>query len=516
MIRFIFWCLVCFLLLFYFTTNKAYAENPQIIANHGRLPDGLEDATIIEIQNAMSNGILTSEELVKFYVNRIQNYDNQGPKINSFITLNEQAIETAKKLDQERLNGNFRGPLHGIPLILKDNYDTYDMPTSAGVLALKNSVPPDDGFLVKQLRNAGAIIIGKANLAEFAYGYHSKSTVGGVTVNPYNLAYNPGGSSGGTAAAIAANFSVAGLGTDTAGSIRIPASFNNIVGLRPTTGLLSRDGIIPLALTQDTGGPMARTVEDLAILLDILAGYDPADSVTSKSKGNIPISYTNFLDVDGLKGARIGVVRELFGVDPHVISAMEKAIKDMEKLGAKVVDVSIPNLNKILSYPSLSYYEFKFQFNDYLKSLGGAAPYQSLSEVIESGKYNKKLESGLILRNNRLTLSSKSYNRITFNRPKLARDSLMEVFNQEKVIALLYPTSPYLPRLNGKAQAVGRNIRLSPYAGYPAISVPAGFSPNGLPIGLELLGPEFSEPILIKLAYAYQEGTHHRKEPNLN
>lgn len=475
----------------------------------------IKEATIFEMTSAMEEGKLTSEELVRFYLDRIETFDQQGPMINSMISLNENAIETAKQLDKERAEGKIRGALHGIPIVLKDNYDTVDMPTTAGSLSLEGSMAPDDAFQTAKLREEGAVIIGKANLHEFAFGFNTYSSLGGQTLNPYDLTRYPGGSSGGTGAAVASNFAAAGLGTDTGGSIRIPASFNNLVGIRPTMGLSSRDGIIPLALTQDVGGPIARTVEDAAVVLDAIAGYDEADPVTGKSNGKIPESYTDYLDEEGLKGARIGVVRALFGEDPQIIMATEQAIDDMEELGAEVIDVTIPNLDAIAAYPSLSAFEFKFQLNDYLASLGENAPVKTLSDVIASGKYHPVIEEAMKAREAKISLENDpEYLEIVTNRPKITTENLMEVYNNQDVDALVYPTSAFLPQKIGEAQNGGSNTKLSPFSGYPAMSIPIGFSDEGLPIGLELLGTAFSEPTLIKLAYSYQEGTTHRQAPD--
>ncbi|WP_404332018.1 amidase family protein [Mesobacillus maritimus] len=473
----------------------------------------IEEATIFELQHELQRGSLTSEELVQFYLDRMEEYDDT---INSIITVDDDVLEEARQLDQERKDGKVRGALHGIPVILKDNYDTYDMPTTAGSLSLEDSIPLDDAYQTERLREEGAIILGKANLHEFAFGFQTISSLGGQTYNPYDVTRYPGGSSGGTAAAVAANFVTVGLGTDTGGSIRIPSSFNNLVGIRPTIGLASRDGIIPLALTQDVGGPIARTVEDAAVVLDAIAGYDPADPSTENSIGKVPKTYTHYLKKNGLKKARIGVVRDLFGNDPQINATMDQAIADMESLGAEVFEVNIANLNQILSYPSLSGYEFKFQLNDYLASLGPDAPVRTLTDIIESGKFHPSLESGLKSRNERESLEEdERYQDIITNRPKLAKESLMSTFNEHNLDAILYPTSNALPAKVGGGQGAGSANRLSPYSGFPAVSVPAGFSEEGLPIGMELLGKEFDEPTLIKLAYAYQEGTKHRKAPEL-
>ncbi|AZU61947.1 amidase family protein [Neobacillus mesonae] len=473
----------------------------------------IEESTIFELQHAMQRGGLTSEELVQFYLDRIEEYDD---RLNSIITVNENALEEARQLDKERKAGNVRSSLHGIPIILKDNYDTYDMPTTAGSLSLEGSIPLKDAYQTKRLREEGAIILGKANLHEFAFGFQTISSLGGQTYNPYDVTKYPGGSSGGTAAAVASNFATIGLGTDTGGSIRIPSSFNSLVGLRPTMGLASRAGIIPLALSQDVGGPMGRTVEDVAVVLDAIAGNDSEDPATEASIGNVPKTYTHYLKKNGLKNARIGVIRALFGNDPQVNNVMDRAIADMKALGAEVFEVTVPNLNQILSYPSLSGYEFKFQLNEYLTRLGPDAPVRTLTDIIESGKFHPSLESGLKSRNEIESLeNNEPYQEIITNRPKLTKESLMAVFNEQDLDALHYPTSSALPALVGKSQGAGNANRLSPYSGFPSMSVPAGFSDDGLPVGLELLGKEFDEPTLIKLAYAYQEGTKHRKAPEL-
>lgn len=496
-----------------YSTSAAAAPKAANPVEKGRFTEQIEEASIFDLQHAMQKGDLTSEELVTFYLDRIEQYDDS---INSIITIDEDAIAEAKQLDKERKAGKMRGKLHGIPVILKDNYDTYDMPTTAGSLSLEGSVPPDDAYQTKKFREEGAIILGKANLHEFAFGYLTISSLGGQTYNPYDLTRYPGGSSGGTAAAVASNFAAVGLGTDTGGSIRVPASFNNLVGIRPTMGLASRDGIIPLALTQDVGGPIARNVEDAAIVLDAIAGYDPADPVTAASNGYIPKTYTHYLKKNGLKNARIGVVRALFGNDPQINKGMDQAIEDMEELGADVVEVTVPNLDKIISYPSLSNFEFKFDLNNYLASLGSNAPVKSLAEIIDSGKYDPSIKNSLIARNNKESLENDPvYQDIITNRSKLAKESLNSVLNENELDALVYPTLSSLPAVIGTNQGSGSAPMLSPFSGFPALSVPAGFSDSGLPIGMEMLGREFAEPTLIKLAYSYQEGTEHRKAPVL-
>ncbi|MEN1989699.1 amidase family protein [Paenibacillus hubeiensis] len=480
-------------------------------------PFVLEEATITEIQAAMTQGKITSKELVQKYLDRIEKYDDQGVSLKAVLTLNPEALNIAEALDEERATKGARGPLHGIPVLVKDNFDTNDMPTTAGCLCLKDSVPSTDAEQVKRLKDAGAIILGKTNLHEFAFGITTSSSLGGQTLNPYALDHYPGGSSGGTGAAIAANFAAAGLGTDTGGSIRIPSSFNSLVGIRPTIGLSSRDGIIPLALTQDVGGPMARTVSDAAIMLDATVGYDKKDSATAYSVGRIPSSYTDYLDVNGLKGARIGVATELIpstkAEEKEVADVINHAVAELESLGATAVPIQIPNLAEINKYPSLSGYEFKFQLNDYLESLGDEAPYHSLSEIIASGQFDKSQEQSMKARDARATLDTTEYKDIVLKRTQLTRDSLLKVMADHHLDAIIYPTSTQAAGVIGEGQNSGGNNRLSPFSGFPAITVPAGFTSEGLPVGMEFLGRAFDEGTLIKLAYSYEQGTHHRQAP---
>ncbi|WP_059040431.1 amidase family protein [Paenibacillus rubinfantis] len=482
-------------------------------------PFVLPEATIPEIQLAMEQGKLTSKQLVQMYLDRIAKYDDQGISLQAVLTINPEALDIAEALDQERAEKGPRGPLHGIPILVKDNFDTSDMPTTAGCLCLQDSVPDQDADQVAKLKEAGAIILGKTNLHEFAFGITTSSSLGGQTKNPYALDRYPGGSSGGTGAAIAANLAVAGLGTDTGGSIRIPSSFNSLVGIRPTIGLSSRDGIIPLALTQDVGGPMARTVEDAAILLDATAGYDPDDVATAYSVGRIPESYTRFLDANGLKGARIGVATELFPEgneqEKAVSDVVTNAVQELESLGATAVPIQIPNLTEINKYPSLSGYEFKFQLNDYLKELGEDAPYHSLAEIITSGEYDKTQEQSMKAREARESLDTQEYKDIVLKRTSLTRESLLKVMADNNLDAIVYPTSTQPPALIGEGQSSGNNNRLSPFSGFPAITVPAGFTSDGLPVGIEFLGRAFDEGTLIKLAYSFEQGTHHRHAPRL-
>src|SRR5215470_8412092 len=316
------------------------------------------EKTIRQLQDAMARKEITAAELVQFYLDRIAKYDRQ---VNAVLWVSPRALDDARALDVERVRGRTRGPLHGIPILLKDNFETKDAPTTGGCLALQGLVPKDDAFQVKRLREAGAVLLGKVNLHELALGLTTVSSIGGQTRNPYDLTRAPGGSSGGSAVAAAMNFAAATLGTDTSGSIRIPSSHNNCVGLRPSLGLSSRAGIIPFGHTQDTGGPIARTVEDVALLLDATVGYDPADSSTAAGKGRVPRTYTAILKRDALKGARIGVVPELFEArapspdtnDREVAAVVERGLDDMKQQGATLVDVTIPDLAAQLQASSL-------------------------------------------------------------------------------------------------------------------------------------------------------------------
>ncbi|MEM7717499.1 MAG: amidase family protein, partial [Cyanobacteria bacterium P01_A01_bin.68] len=362
----------------------------------------VEEATIAEINKAFDAGTLTSEELVKVYLNRIEAFDKQGTSINSIITINPEALETAAALDVERELSGARSPLHGIPIVLKDNIDTFDLPTSAGSLILENSIPPDDAFVVQELRKAGAIILGKTNLDELARGAEGLSSVGGQTLNPYALNRVPGGSSAGTAAAVASNFATVGLGTETGVSIRNPAANNNLVGIAPTEGLVSRDGTVPISFTQDRVGPLTRTVTDAAITLDIIAGFDESDPVTENSIGKIPeAGYTSLLSTKALEDARIGVFRDLFRsgtVHQESLAIIENAIEDFEAQGATIIDnVSLGfDLFDFLDDARVNIYEYKVALNDYLESLGSDAPVKTLQDIIDDGRYLPSLGNNLV------------------------------------------------------------------------------------------------------------------------
>lgn len=479
----------------------------------------LTEATVSSVQAAFNAGDITCTGLTQLYLNRIAAYDQQGPTINSIIAVNPNALTIANTLDAQYAQSGSTGSLHCVPVILKDNFDTVDVPTTAGALALKDFYPDSDAFQVQKLREAGALILAKSNLSEFAFNLTSISSLGGTTLNPYDITRNAGGSSGGTGAAIAANFGILGFGTDTGGSIRVPSSFNSLVGIRPTIGLSSRDGIIPLALSQDVGGPMTRTVADAAAALSVVAGYDPNDPVTAGSIGKVPTSYTSFLDPDGLKGARIGVVRDLFGLNsnPEIAktnAVINDAISRIGSLGAEVVDVTIPNLATILSYPSLSRFEFKRDLNNYLADRPvPPSGVRTLDDIIKSGLYLPANEAAYLDRNT-ITPPDQNldYQKIIQERPGITQNSLLQALTG--LDALIYPSVASPPNLFTASLASGSANRLSPFSGFPAITVPAGFTIEGLPVGLEFLGRAYDESTLIKLAYGFEQGTLFRQAPN--
>ncbi len=481
-----------------------------------------EEATIREAQAALSTGQLTCVQVVRAYLNRIEAYDHQGPKLNSIITINPKALEAAVEMDRlYAANRLALKPLYCIPVILKDNYDTADMPTTGGSLTLAESVPPQDAFVVKRLREAGALILAKANLTELARGGTTVSSLGGQTRNPYDLTRTPGGSSGGTGAAIAASFGIAGTGSDTGQSVRSPASAQSLVGLRPTRGLISRSGIIPISTTQDEAGPITRTVEDAARMLDVMAGYDPADPITAFGAARIPKTYTAFLDQDGLKGSRIGVLMDFIGRDTvhrEVNAVTETAMKKMTESGATMIRINIPNLDGLTRNIQVSEYETKIAFNNYLARLGPRAPVKTLEEFIARGEFHSSLKAGLEADQRVVDgLNDPEYKNRLLRRNDL-RQAVMSVIAQNNLDAILYPHQRRLVVPIGEDQ-VDRNGVLSNSTGFPAITFPGGFSvptasaPLGVPVGIELLGRDWSEPVLIKLAYAFEQIAKVRRSP---
>src|SRR5271170_320078 len=465
-------------------------------------PFHLDEATISDVHAAYRSGALTSVRLVQAYLERIRAYDQAGPKLNVVIFLNPRGLVAAAALDEHfRKTGNFVGPLHGIPVLLKDNGNTKDMPTTGGSLSLAGYTPATDATITQKLRSAGAIILAKVNLHEFAVWGETVSSIRGQTLNPYDLTRTPGGSSGGTGAGLAANFAIAGIGTDTVNSIRSPASANSIVGVRPTLGLISRAGVIPVSFTQDAAGPLARTVTDAAKMLNVLVGYDPNDPATAWSVGNTEQDYTIFLKADGLQGKRIGVLRSFFGTAPindEVNRIANQAIADLKKSGATIVELNTPDLDsgKITSDISVHLYEFKPAINAYLAA--GNTPVKSLEEIIASGKFSPNIADS-IKKAQGLEMDD-SY-RLRLQKRAELQQRVMKLMADERLDAIVFPHQQRLVVPVGEKQ-VERNGALGSVIGFPSIVVPGGFSSPtptaalGVPVGIEFLGrPMEGKPI---------------------
>jgi Asp-tRNA(Asn)/Glu-tRNA(Gln) amidotransferase A subunit family amidase len=471
------------------------------------------ERSIEDLQQAMAARQVTSRQLVDLYLARIAAYDEHGPALNAIASVNPHAREAAAALDAERASRGPRGPLHGVPVLVKDNYETMEMPTTAGSVALIGFQPGRDAFQVQRLKAAGAVILGKTNMHELAAGIYTVGSSFGQTRNPYDLDRNPGGSSGGTGAAVGANFAAAGMGSDTCGSIRNPASHNSLVGLRGTQGLASRTGIVPLSSTQDIGGPIARSIADLAILLDATVGADPADPSTSASAGHVPASYRAGLRSDALKGARVGVVRSLFGTAPEdqeVAGIVQKALDALKASGAEVLDVAIPGLDDLLRDSSMIGPDFKFDLADYLAAAPNA-PVRSLGEILERGLFHTALEAQLRARNAVASRESNESRRARIKRTAI-RQAVEAVFAEHQLTALAYPTLRRKPARIGDGQG-GSNCQLSAHSGLPALGVPAGFSSDGLPIGMDLLGAAWSEQELLSLGYSMERAQGIRRAP---
>ncbi|PYR40258.1 MAG: hypothetical protein DMF93_11535 [Acidobacteria bacterium] len=471
------------------------------------------EKSIVQLLAAQRIGTVNSHVLVEKYLARIKAYDQDGPRLNAMIALNPKALEEADALDAERRAGRVRGPLHGIPIVVKDNYASADMPTTAGSLALGGFETRRDGFMVKKLRDAGAVVIGKTNLHELAYGITSISSAGGQTRNPYDPTRNPGGSSGGTGAAVAASFAAAGMGTDTCGSIRNPASANSLWGLRGTMGLSSRDGIVPLAHSQDIGGPLARTVGDLLLMLDATVGFDPADPITRASQGHIPRTYNGSVGDAGLGDVTIGILTPLFGAAPEdeeVARIVRDAVEDIRSLGAGVVEVRYSELDELLRDTSVINAEFKFDLQDFLAGFP-SAPMHSLGDILASGKYHQAVEGVLKRANEAASRDSERY-RAALSKREQARDAILSMMNERDITAFVYPTLRRKPAVIGQAQS-GSNCQLSATTGFPAMSMPAGLTADGLPVGMDLLGQPWSEPTLLRVAYAYERLVAPRRPP---
>ena len=495
----------------------------QTVKSRAFMPFRVEEASIAGMLEAIRTHRVTSRQLVEQYIARIQTLD-QSTRLNSIILINPHALADADAMDREFARTGKLRPLHGIPVIVKDNYDTAGLQTTGGSLALKGFEPTSDAFMVARLREAGAIVLAKSNMAEWAFSpYVTESSIAGITRNPYALGRVPAGSSGGTAAAVSASLGAVGLGSDTGNSIRGPASHNALVGIRPTIGLTSRDGIIPLFAHNDVGGPMARSVADAAAVLNVVAGYDPADPITALAKPHTGIDYRRSLKADGLREARIGVFRPYLDdpkTDPQIRVLTEQAIADLKAQGAVIVDPFVfADYDKLQQ--NLWCGDFEADVNRWFSVHGQGAPYHSLAEVVASGLYlpyiaeQIKGSIGKPGADERRSPCPDVYHdppKVTF------RDALLAEMERDHLDAIVYPTWSNAPRKVGDMTSPdGDNSQvLSPQTGFPAITVPMGFTRVGdeqLPAGLTMLGRAFSEPLLIQYAYAYEQATLHRKPP---
>ncbi len=490
----------------------------------------LTTASIAEINAAFEAGTLTSEKLVELCLARIAAYDAKGPKLNAVIALHPGALATARALDEERRTSGPRSPLHGIPVVLKDNYDTFDLPTTAGSFMLQDSIPPDDAFVVKKLRDAGAIILAKLNMSEFASGATMSSLIGPM-LNPHNLARSPSGSSGGTGVAIAAAYAPLGLGTDTGGSVRGPSAANGIVGLKTTHGLVSRDGIVPLGLSFDTAGPMAKNVYDVAVALGIMAGLDPADDSTRKGEGKRETDYTQYLDAEALNGARIGIARDFMEQDPDVDWVIETSLEAMRDAGAEIVDVEFPKWlleSRGDLYWAIRRREFRADIPTYLATLGEGYPKNVADLVRRSMTLTAPTSEGFVPNPARWSLFKKEeesgtledyeYLAVRDHGLALIRAVVEGMMREEQLDAIVYPTAPRRPPRSDAdpdplADLFASATNIANLTGFPDLIVPAGFTGHGLPVTLSFLGVAFSEPRILALGYAFEQKTRARRLP---
>ncbi len=478
------------------------------------------ELTIKTFHKDLEKGNVTCVDLIQAYLNRINAFDQNGPSLNSIIHINKNALKEAKELDDYYEKNGLKGALHGVPVLLKDNVDTCDMPTTAGSLSLKGFVPEKNAFIVEQMKQAGAIIIAKTNLHEFAIWGETISSILGQTKNPYDLTRTPGGSSGGTGASVAANLGLIGIGTDTINSIRSPASANNLVGIRPTIGLVSKAGVVPYSFTQDAIGPICRTVEDAVRFLEVLRGIDSNDEKTKLSQGQINENLCDHLKMDGLEGKRIGVLKTFFGNKGEHIqtnNAMTGALESLSTNGAEIImiDENI-QAGALVGDVSVHLHDFQDHLNAYLSQLPDRAPVHSVKEIIESGLHHEGIKENLI-KASKLSTKTEAYES-RLEKRKATQKQVLNMMDTYKLDAVLYPHQKQLVCEIGGSQNE-RNGVLGSVTGFPAICIPAGFSavtetaPRGVPVGMEMLGRPFSEGILIEIAYAYEQLTNVRREP---
>ena len=469
------------------------------------------EASIAQIQDALGRGQVSSVQLVQQYLDRIQAYDRQGPKLNSIVRINPEALAKARALDAERERTGPRSPLHGVPIVVKDNYNTDHMPTTGGSVALANFIPSENAAQLDKLLQAGAIILAKTNLHEYAYGITSIGSLVGQTRNPYDPRRVPGGSSGGTGAAVAASFAAAGFGSDTCGSIRIPSSFNNLIGLRPSKGLSSIYGILPLSHTQDVAGPLARSAEDLAIILDIVSGYDSRDEATEIMRTAAAPAFVDRLYSANLADLRIGKLQQYFeGSDGAVNTELEDALDWYEEQGAEIVDIEIPNMADLIRRSGLIEHEFKPDINQYLSTFSeDESP--NLNYIVSQGLYHEAV-NGVLSRSNASEFDEEAYRKAIAVRSEL-RAVIEAVMAEEGLSAIAYPTIKRTQVFTGESQQ-GSNCSLSANSGLPALSIPVGFTSNGLPVGLELLGGFLQDAELLAIAQPYEAALSSRRAPS--
>lgn len=483
----------------------------------------MQEATIDSIHAGYRDGSLTAAGLVGQCLARIAAYDRAGPALRALLTVHPQAMAQAQRLDEAYRAQGPVGPLHGIPVVLKDNFNTHDLPTTCGSIAMRDFRPAADAFVVQRLRAAGAVVLAKANMQEFARGGVSVSSLGGQVRNPYDLTRTPGGSSGGTGAAIAAGFAVLGLGSDTGQSVRSPASACCLVGVRPTRGLVSRTGLVPNSFTQDEAGPLARTARDAALALDVIAGFDPADPVTGLGHGRAPRSHVDALHAEALRGARIGVLTDLFGGEARhaeVNRVLDGAARILREQGATVLPFTIAGLAALLANVSTDRWEARAALDGYFARFGAGQPVRSFRQVVESRcappAIQAAMESELAVEDG---LRDATYRERMLNRDVL-RVRVASRMAELGLDAILYPLQRVLVVPTGEQDQPERNGTLSHGTGFPAVTFPAGFSapthyaPLGVPIGAELLGTDFSEARLLSFAYAFEQAAGVRRPPS--
>jgi len=470
----------------------------------------IHEQSILALQQQMTQGTLNAEQLVNMYLARIEAYDQQGPTLNTIISLHPDAREQARLLDAERQRSGPRSLLHGIPVVIKDNYNTTDMPTTGASQSLADFVPNQEATQLRLLREAGAIILAKTNLHEFAYGITSISSLGGQTRNPYDPSRVPGGSSGGTAAAVAAGFAAVGMGSDTCGSIRIPAAFNNLAGLRPSKGFSSIHGIMPLSSTQDVAGPLARSIEDLAIVLDLTVGYDPLDTATRLVQEHTLTNLKAQLGSVQISGLRIGRLTSYFeAADTEIRELLDATLAELELAGAVVTDIEVPDRARLIAESGLIGHEFERDLDAYLQQFG-STNYSSLEGIVAGGLYHEAVAL-LLSRSAAAELDNDRYQAALIARQEL-RQTLANLLSANQLDVIAYPPIAALPVLTGESQP-GNNCSLSGNSGFPALSLPVGFTAGGLPVGIELLGAELDDARLLAIGYAIEQHRPQRRPP---